>query len=300
MTDQADHNQTGEDHDDPMPRTVQVRSGPSVVWDPVSGKGGLTFSTMANPKAVIHTTETKPEWGVPSYPYPPHVTVNLLEPGTVWQHVTGDKGSYAMKSASPQSPNYEAGPTYQVEHLGYASATPTAPDIWYESLARECVWFYRTKGVPLVFASPFEDGSAYGDWPGRMSQAEFAEFSGFCGHQHAPSPNAHWDPGKLDVLRLKAAIDELLDTTPEQPEGEEMILVEGAGGNGVTSMQRALNGWAESSGKDWKVATDGTWEKGSKLTERVKEYQRALNFTDSGQLDGLTASYLLRFDPPNL
>ena len=41
-----------------------------------------------------------------------------------------------------------------------------------------------------------------------------------------------------------------------------MILVEGAGGNGVTSMQEALNAWSKQAGKGWTVAVDGTWEKG--------------------------------------
>ena len=273
------HNDEGEAHDDPVPTVVSVQAAPNVIWDPVSGKGGLTFTTRANPALIIHTTETKPEWGVPSYPYPPHVTVNLSEPGTVWQHVTGDKGSYAMKSASPTSPNYEAGAKYQVEHLGYAADTPNQPDVWYESLARECVWFHRTKGVPLVFASPFEDGSAYGDWSGRMSQGEFAEFSGICGHQHAPSPNAHWDPGKLDVVRLRAAIDELLDTTPDEGEGEEMIITEGAGGNGVTSVQRSLNNWAEKNNKGWH--SRGGWH----LGEGFRHDRPGKGISESAQLE---------------
>ena len=201
------HNDEGEQHNDPQPKTVQQRA-PTVTWDPVSGKGGLTFTSKANPKLVIHTTETPPTW-TPSYPYPPHLTVNLLDASRIWQHVTLDKGAYAMKSASPESPNYEAGATYQIEHTGYAADTPGQPDIWYENLAREVVWFHKNKGVPLRYAD-FTGSDGYGEWPGRMSQAEFKAFSGVCGHQHAPSPNAHWDPGNLDVAKLKRFVDELM------------------------------------------------------------------------------------------
>ena len=291
-----DHNQVGEHHSDPSPGVVQVRNAPAVVWDPTPDRGGLTFSNTNNAKLIVHTTETQ---SLPSYPYPPHVTINLLEPDTIWQHVTGTKAAYALKSASP-SPNYQMGAVWQVEHIAYARDTPHAPDLFYESLARECVWFHKNKGVPLVFYEPFVGGEGYGDWSGRMSADEFTAFSGICGHQHVYA-NDHWDPGALDVPKLQRFIDQLLET-PTDPveEGEEMIITEGAGGNGVESAQRALNAFSKKNNKGWKVAEDGTWEVGSAMTERVKEFQRALNFNETGTLDGLTAAYLCRFDPPNL
>ena len=54
-----------------------------------------------------------------------------------------------------------------------------------------------------------------------------------------------------------------------------------------------MNKWAELNNKGWKVAVDGTWEKNSNLTERVKEFQKAINLEETGPLDGLTASYLV-------
>jgi hypothetical protein len=199
------HNDEGEAQRNAHPEQTEDRA-PTVVWKTTGGKGGLTFVTKDNPKLIIHTTETQ---GLPSYPYPPHLTINLREPETIWQHVSLDRGAYAMKSASPESPNYEAGATYQIEHIAYAADTPHWSDAEYHSLAREVLWFNKNKKVPLNFAPVWEDGSAYGDWSGRMSQAEFKAFSGVCGHQHAPSPNAHWDPGKLDVAKLKRFIDDL-------------------------------------------------------------------------------------------
>ena len=295
---QDNHNEVGEPQTNPTPNAVEARA-PSVVWDPVDGRGGLTWSGTGGNKLILHTTETRPEWGVPSYPYPPHLTINLDAPDQLWQHVTGSKGAYAMKSANP-SPNYQMGRTYQVEHLGYAGDTPSASQEWYDSLAREVVWFHRNKDVPLTFAPVWEDGSAYGNWDGRMGADEFAAFSGVCGHQHAFG-NDHWDPGRLNIPRLKEAIDEWMGTPDQGEEEPEMILVPGASGNAVKSLQRALNGWSEANKKGFKVSVDGTWEKGSAMTDHLKSFQSSLGLDKTGTLDGLTASYLVgRYDPPDI
>jgi Putative peptidoglycan binding domain len=293
--DQPDHNDQGEVHSDPQVYAVQVRA-PTVAWTPVDSRGGITWSGSGGVKLCIHTTETR---GLPLYPFPPHVTVNLLEPEKIWQHVTGTKGAYALKSA-PKSPNYECGPVYQVEHIGYARDTATAPDLFYHSLAREVTWFHRNKGVPLNFAPVWGGGEAYGEWSGRMSPEEFTEFSGVHGHQHVHG-NDHWDPGKLDIPRLKDAIDEWMGTTDPTDEEAEMILVEGASGNAVRSLQKALNNWSEANDKGFKVAVDGTWGKGEAMTGHLKTFQEALNLEATGTLDGLTASYLVgRYDPPDI
>ena len=34
-----------------------------------------------------------------------------------------------------------------------------------------------------------------------MTNDEWNDFDGWCGHQHVPE-NEHWDPGKLDIGRL--------------------------------------------------------------------------------------------------
>ena len=108
---------------------------------------------------------------------------------------------------------------YQVEHISYARDTPTQSDLWYHSLAREIVWFHRNKNVPLEFVPVWEDGSAYGDWSGRMSAAEFTAFTGICGHQHV-NDNDHWDPGALDIPRLKEEIADWMETDrPDRTNG---------------------------------------------------------------------------------
>ena len=84
-------------------------------------------------------------------------------------------------------------------------------------------------------------------------------------------------------------------------EGDEMTLTEGSKGNAVRSAQKSLNNWSAANKKGWSVAVDGTWEKGSKMTDRVKEFQKALNLEETGTIDGLTAAYLVgRYDPPDL
>ena len=93
------------------------------------------------------------------------------------------------------------------------------------------------------------------------------------------------------------------DEKPEQPEEEDegMILKEGASGNAVKSAQRALNNWSSWNEKGWTVQVDGTWETDSKMTDRVKEFQKALDLTETGEIDGLTGAYLVgRYDQPKM
>ena len=46
---------------------------------------------------------------------------------------------------------------------------------------------------------------------------------------------------------------------------------------------------------------DGTWETDSKMTDRVKEFQKALNLKETGEIDGLTGAYLVgRYDQPKM
>ena len=189
---QEEHNDVGEPQTNPSLYAVEVRA-PTVAWTPVDNRGGITFTTTANPKLVIHTTETK---GLPLYPFPPHVTVDLAKPEKIWQHVTGTKGAYALKSA-PQSPQLRGGPGLAGgahllrpgdARLDRPPVPVTRPGGRSGSTA--------TRACPSASPPVLGDGEAYGGWRGRMSPAEFKAFTGVCGHQHV-NDNDHWDPGGL-------------------------------------------------------------------------------------------------------
>lgn len=81
-------------------------------------------------------------------------------------------------------------------------------------------------------------------------------------------------------------------------EEDEMVVAEGDNGSKVKMIQTALNNWSEANNKGFSVAVDGSWEKGSALTGRVKDFQKALQLEQTGTVDGLTAAYLFRFNQP--
>ena len=114
----------------------------------------MALSSNGGRKLILHTTETQRGTELPLSTAPHN------QPRGTGQDLAArqrHRGAYALKSA-PQSPNYEAGVVYQVEHIAYAKDTPNQSDLWYHSLAREIVWFHRNKDVPLVFVPVWEDG----------------------------------------------------------------------------------------------------------------------------------------------
>lgn len=185
---------------------------PGAIWAPISGKAGMAYTTTANPKLCLHTTETT---GLPNYDNPPHLTVDLAGTssrgyGTVWQHVGLDYGAYALRSPGrPESPNADAGPVLQVELIAYAADTAYWPAEAYDLVAELCIAAIRDRAIAYAFAPggwPGSDG--YGeDAPQRFeSFAAYKAFSGIHGHQHVPA-NTHWDIGRLNQARLEEAIE---------------------------------------------------------------------------------------------
>lgn len=180
---------------------------PGTDWDPVSGKSGQIWSRLNNPKVILHTTEGS---HLPDYPYPPHMTVDYRSGKRQrWQHVEFDLGAYALKGGSScGSANYALGPAYQIEHIGWAADVAAYPDDWYAGVAETLIWFHDQAGVPFVFPADWRHGDGWGtDAPQRMTCTEYRDFSGICAHQHAPSPNDHWD-APFDIDRIQAMIGE--------------------------------------------------------------------------------------------
>lgn len=193
---------------------------PGALWTPTSGKSGQNYSTMSKPKLCLHTTETT---GLPSYPNPPHLTVDVAGTsskgfGTVWQHVDLDKGAYALRSPGPpQSPNCNAGPVLQIEMIGYAKNTPKWGDREYNLVAMLCVRAILDRGVPNVLVPyGFVGSEGYGTGASTRYQSfsSYAAFSGIHAHQHVWY-NDHWDAGNIDEKRLATAIAEFLEDEPE-------------------------------------------------------------------------------------
>ncbi len=189
---------------------------PGAVWMPTARRGGHRNYRRSNPLLVLHTRESPRVGG--TYPWPPHMSIDL-NTGEVHQHVEFHSSAYAMRHSQP---NRRGGrPTYQVELVGYARDTPHYSDEWYAALADLVSWFHHNLGVPLAFPKPFAGSDAYGLHGSvrTTSQGAWDALTGIVGHQHAYD-NSHWDPGKLDVTRLRHFLDGESHTPDHAPEPE--------------------------------------------------------------------------------
>jgi hypothetical protein len=143
--------------------------------------------TSGGHKLVWHTTETTglPDYGGSS----PHFTI---EPhtGRLWQHIPIDRAARSLKAGGPNLWN-----TIQVEIIGSAKDSQDWPAAAYAHLAELARWIERNAGVPRRCAVTFTGSGGVH----RLSNEDFHAYAGHIGHQHAPAPNDHWDPGKLRI-----------------------------------------------------------------------------------------------------
>ena len=139
----------------------------------------------------------------------------------------------------------------QVELVGYAAEIGGYDDQWYSRLARLIRRVCDAHGIPLVFTNrawPATANAGYGKNAGqRMSFDEWDAFSGIVGHCHAPAKwwlpnrftNGHWDPGGLDVDRLRT----YLYQPSKDPKMNLVIDTEGpdAGGHYIVGMPKMVD-----------------------------------------------------------
>ena len=182
-----------------------------IEWHPhadkqiIQGKAGKSTHGSHKPVLILHTTETG-DHGWPHYSSPPHLTLDPLA-DKLRQHVPFDHASYAIYNSAAEEQSH----VWQVEIIGRANDVPNYGDNWYGPVAKLLKWFHDNMGVPAVFAD-FSTMRYGRTAPQRFSQAEWAAFSGFMGHAHAPDPGhapgeRHYDPGMLNVAKVKALMN---------------------------------------------------------------------------------------------
>jgi hypothetical protein len=261
---------------------------PGATRHEIEGRQGQPFTTGANPKLILHTTETK---GLPNYAWPPHLTADL-DAGRCWQHIDFRLGAYALRSSGGgKSPNKNAR-TYQVELIAYAEEVPAKGDGWYQRLADLIAWFHESLDVPLTYPEAgFEGPAAYGEnGSRRMTWVEFSTASGVLGHQFAPG-NTHWDPGKLDVARLASLTGqtESLGKLETEPISAEIVAVSKDGvdlGPWVAKVQALLVAHGH------QVNIDGIF--GPATDTEVKAFQAGSGLTADGVVGAQTWVTLIR------
>lgn len=97
---------------------------------------------------------------------------------------------------------------------------PEAPEWALDDLADFMAWLHEEHGVPLVAAPkwlpyPQSYGSRNGQ---RMSNSEWSNFKGVCGHQHVPE-NDHGDPGNIKIAWLLELAKRKLGVDTHKPDG---------------------------------------------------------------------------------
>lgn len=84
---------------------------------------------------------------------------------------------------------------------------PELPDWAVRDLGAFARWAHDSHGVPLTSGLTFKAyPGSYGTGNGvRMTNAQWLDFKGHCGHQHVPSGNVHGDPGAFPMTAILAA-----------------------------------------------------------------------------------------------
>lgn len=164
-------------------------------------KGGK-FDSTDNWKVGLHTTEGSTISGAEATygnKYPPHIIIDRKS-RRKRQHISLGRSSYALKSSEAEDE-----PLIQIEMVGFADDSPNWSDEELEWLAVEVLMPIR-EHCPFDLDRPsqgFGGRSRFGAYSGfRFTMAEWEAFSGIVGHQHAPAPDKHWDPGALDVDKI--------------------------------------------------------------------------------------------------
>ena len=161
------------------------------------------------PKIVLHTTEVGGlyHYNPASYfgnPYWPHATIDAAG---IHQHLPIDVGSYALYHGSGRAATNTAN-AVQCEIMAYASSIEDLDDDTLANVADWVTWVAEQTGAPMAVCPQGFHGAdesmvlASEDSPIRFGDDEWLAFSGICGHQHVPSGNDHWDPGRFPIARL--------------------------------------------------------------------------------------------------
>lgn len=262
------------------------------------GLHGGPYDDIRRPKALWHTTEGGSVAGARRAfaPYPPHLCYDPRNRDGE-QYVPLNRHSYSLRGA-------ESDDEYclQIELVGYAGQAHTWPDEWLRNIAVDVIRPLRAlAGVPDVvvwhgFLGEAEAGRrritlASASSPIRLTDAQLREFAGHLGHQHAPRPDEHWDPGGLRIARaielshdeedILAALTEaeqreLLDTVRKLKAGVALpnrsANIRGGfalpdGGKGDDHFGQSMNGAAEAA--DARVAAEKTLAGVSNLVDAL-------------------------------
>jgi hypothetical protein len=165
---------------------------------------GMEYAEYDDPKLLWHMTQGSSVTGaINAYrPYPPHLIVNARTDERI-QHIPLNRAAYSLAGTANDRSR-----VIQVEVVGFSEYAHLMSNAELRWLGENVVRPVRAAfGVPdqylrcwaayevdFVLASP--------DSPIRLSLGGLRGYSGHMGHQHAPAPDEHWDPGGLDLEHI--------------------------------------------------------------------------------------------------
>lgn len=196
------------------------------------GPDGGVYDETGHPKACVHTTEGSSLAGAEAAykNYPPHIGYDPRIRDRR-QYVRLDRHSYAFKKDESDDEF-----VVQIEVVGFAAQTHAWPDQLYFNFAEDIlVPLTQALGIPMV--APRFYGADEGivlasqNSPIRFTDAQLRNFAGWFGHQHAPAPDVHWDPGRFRIATAFSRAAQILappqDLIPFAAEEETMYFARG-------------------------------------------------------------------------
>lgn len=168
-------------------------------------------------KILLHTTETV---GWPSYnksgtPGDSAPTLTYDVKSRKWrQHNYLDTSARALGDPTSTPVRENRDNVIQIEIIWYASKIGELPDTAYQDLAAFVAYVRKEWGGPNLTTAKFVGQSTAGSV--HMTSTGYNEFNGILGHQHAPSPSTHWDPGAFNAAKLVDYVKKL-EAVPVTP-----------------------------------------------------------------------------------
>ena len=156
---------------------------------------------------MIHTTESKAYTPSTKDYYgkfdPPHFTMvmDASDGVKVYQHFPITVAARALEN-HPGGVETNRRCAIQIEIAWTAAEIEKLPFAMVQALWDWMRWVEDQTDVKRWINRDFLGQEARGyKSPSRMSDSEWNDFNGWCGHQHVPE-NFHWDPGRLDIDAL--------------------------------------------------------------------------------------------------
>jgi hypothetical protein len=167
------------------------------VWHPLAQRVPLpsagAWAISCPARIVWHTTEA-PRMFTFRDGSQPHMQLDPST-GALVQYVPLNEAAKALEhpAGTVQTNHAHA---IQVELVGFAAATGEWPQAWYDRINALARWIEANAGVARRCGVTFTDSAHVK----RMTDREWLEYRGHCGHQHVPhQPSGHWDPGELRI-----------------------------------------------------------------------------------------------------